>query len=46
MKKDKFGVKLKFPDRDCKQCKKYPCFAGLEKCKCNMAKYGCFLYKS
>lgn len=39
--KDKFGVKLKFPDRDCKQCQKYPCFLGIERCLSNFAAYGC-----
>lgn len=44
--KDKFGVKLKFPNRKCKQCQRYPCFAGIDKCRSNFASYGCFLYKS
>lgn len=39
--KDKFGVKLKFPTRDCKSCTKYPCFKGIEKCRSNFAAYGC-----
>lgn len=43
--KDKFGVKLKFPDRDCKQCLKYPCFLGIDKCSSNFAMYGCVYYK-
>lgn len=42
--KDQFGVKLKFPARKCKRCKKYPCFEGFKKCKCNFAAYGCVLY--
>lgn len=42
--KDKYGVKLKFIDRTCKMCRKYPCFSGIEKCACNFAKYGCRYY--
>lgn len=45
VKKDKFGIKLKFPDRECKSCKKYPCFQGIEKCVCDFASYGCIYYK-
>ena len=44
--KDKFGVKLKFPNRECKQCQRYPCFTGIDKCYSNFASCGCFLYKS
>ena len=44
--KDKFGVKLKFPDRTCKSCKKYPCFKGMDKCVSDFSKYGCIYYKS
>lgn len=43
--KDKFGVRLKFPDRKCKSCARYPCFKGIEKCFSNFASYGCILYK-
>ncbi len=43
-KKDKFGTKLKFPDRSCKNCRKYPCFNGIEKCVSDFAKYGCGYY--
>lgn len=43
--KDKFGVKLKFPDRDCKQCQRYPCFPEINKCISNFAAYGCTYYK-
>lgn len=39
--KDKFGVKLKFPTRSCKQCKRYPCFPEINKCSCDFAMYGC-----
>lgn len=42
--KDKYGVKLKYPTRSCKECGKYPCFEGIKKCKSDMAKYGCLLY--
>ena len=44
-KKDKFGIKLKFPERSCKQCKRYPCFTGIDKCVCDLATYGCTLFK-
>ena len=43
--KDKFGVKLKFPDKECKSCKKYPCFQGMERCSSNFAAYGCIYYR-
>lgn len=42
---DQYGVKIKFPDRTCKNCKKYPCFAGIHKCVSNFAAYGCSYYK-
>lgn len=42
--KDKFGVKLKYPERTCKTCRRYPCFAGINKCVSDFAKYGCTLY--
>lgn len=44
VKKDEFGVKIKYPDRTCKKCKKYPCFLGIEKCVSNFAAYGCRLF--
>ena len=44
IKKDKFGVKLRFPDRTSKSCRKYPCFEGIEKCSSDFAKYGCTYY--
>lgn len=34
----------KFPERDCKECSKYPCFMGQENAKANFAKYGCINY--
>ena len=43
--KDKDGIKLKFPDRSCKDCLKYPCFEGIDNCICDMAKYGCTFWK-
>lgn len=42
--KDEYGTKLKFPKRSCKECKKYPCFAGIELCKSDFAKYGCKIW--
>lgn len=36
--------KLKFPDRTCKECNKYPCFLGFENSTCDFAKYGCKSY--
>lgn len=42
--KDRFGIKLKYPDRNCKSCRKYPCFVGIDKCKSDFAKYGCIFY--
>lgn len=44
--KDKFGVKLKYPERSCKDCKKYPCFEGIKNCVSDFAKYGCTLYST
>lgn len=42
--KDKYGVILKASHRTCKQCKKYPCFEGIDKCSCDFAKYGCIYF--
>ena len=39
------GVVYKFPERKCVDCKKYPCFQGIENCFCDLAKYGCIQYK-
>lgn len=44
--RDKFGIKLKYPDRTCKECSKYPCFVGMTKCLSDFAKYGCFLWSN
>ena len=35
---------IKYSDRSCKKCKNYPCFIGINKCKCDFAKYGCYDY--
>ena len=43
--KDKFGIKLKYPERNCKECQKYPCFPEIDKCSSNFAAYGCLYYK-
>lgn len=43
--KDEYGVKLKFPDRSCSLCKKYPCFSEIKKCSSNFAAYGCTYYE-
>ena len=43
--KDKDGVKLMFPDRSCRQCKKYPCMQNFGLFKCDFAKYGCKQFK-
>jgi hypothetical protein len=43
--KDSEGVKYKYLDRSCKQCKRFPCFEGIEICKSDFAKYGCRQYK-
>jgi len=42
--KDSAGVKYKYLDRTCTKCKRFPCFEGIEVCKCDFAKYGCRLY--
>lgn len=43
--KDKYGVKLKYPERRCELCQKYPCFPEIKKCSSNFAAYGCLYYK-
>jgi hypothetical protein len=43
--KDKFGVSLKKPNRTCKDCNRYPCFTGIDKCVSDFAKYGCINYE-
>ena len=42
--KDKYGTKIKYPNRTCQECAKYPCFEGIEKCRSNFAKYGCKIW--
>ena len=42
--KDSWGVQLKFPDRTCSNCMRYPCIIGQENCRCDFAKYGCINY--
>lgn len=44
--KDKYGVKLKYPDRTCIKCNKYPCFDGINKCKSDFAKVGCKFWQN
>lgn len=43
--KDSNGIILKYPARTCKYCKKYPCFTGINICKCDFAQYGCLYFK-
>lgn len=42
--KDRYGTKLTYPDRTCKDCKKYPCFDNMDSCRSDFAKYGCKNY--
>lgn len=44
--RDKHGTKLKFPNRTCKECAKYPCFEGIKQCKSDFAAVGCSMYGS
>lgn len=41
---DRWGAIIKYPQRSCKDCKNFPCFANFDKCKCDFAKYGCVDY--
>lgn len=43
--KDPWGIKYKYPNRNCKECRLYPCFEGIDKCVSNFAAYGCVEYK-
>lgn len=43
--RDENGVRIKYPDRNCQQCKNYPCFEGMENCLSNFAMYGCVLFE-
>lgn len=40
----KLDRKIKFPDRSCKECKKYPCMSNFEIFRSDFAKYGCKNY--
>lgn len=42
--KDPSGIPYKFPNRDCEECARYPCFEGIQNLSCNFAKYGCRKY--
>lgn len=42
--KDQWGTKIKYPERSCKECGRYPCFFGIENGKSDYAKYGCTIY--
>lgn len=39
--KDINNIKYKFPEKTCKECKKYPCMINMDIFKCDFAKYGC-----
>ena len=41
---DKWKIKFKFPERTCKDCKRYPCIINQQILKCDFAKYGCTKY--
>ena len=43
--KDKDGVKIKYPERSCSQCIRYPCMENMDELKCDIAKYGCRDFK-
>ena len=43
--KDDYGIKLKFPERSCEKCKKFPCFPEIDKTSSNFAAYGCIYFK-
>ncbi len=43
--RDEYGAKYKYPDRSCLNCAKYPCFDGIKNCVCDLAKYGCKIFK-
>lgn len=44
--KDQFGIVIKFPERECKDCLWYPCMSNFEIFKTPFAKYGCRDYKN
>lgn len=37
--------KVKFPERSCIDCKRYPCMSNFEVFKSDFAKYGCKNFK-
>lgn len=43
--RDKYMLRYKYPNRTCKQCKKYPCFPEIDTCSSNFAAYGCELWE-
>lgn len=43
--KDKWGITLKYPQRTCKQCIRFPCME-MEHLRCDFAKYGCTDYSN
>lgn|GEM_PF-3358979 len=44
--KDKNNIIYKYPERTCKNCKKYPCFKGFDFINLDFAKYGCLNYEA
>lgn len=42
---DEEEIRLRVPNHSCDTCAYYPCFLGMENCKCNFAQYGCRSYK-
>ena len=42
---DEEEIRLRVPNHSCATCAYYPCFLGIENCKCNFAQYGCKSYK-
>ncbi len=43
--KDKDGFHYKHPERNCKNCKKYPCLNNMDKLYSNFAAYGCKMFE-
>lgn len=41
---DSYGVKYQHPERNCKECKNYPCRDDFDILKVDFAKYGCINY--
>lgn len=44
--KDKNNIIYKYPEKTCKNCKKYPCFKGFDFINLDFAKYGCLNYEA